>query len=43
MDWPSDAIGKLNKDKDRFEFNEEMLSFLKVTECDIRKHMKTIN
>ena len=43
VDWPGDVIGKLNRDKNRFEFNEEMLSFLKISEGDVRKHMKTID
>ena len=42
VDWPNDVIGKLSKDRERFEFNEEMLMFLKVTEGDIRQHMKVI-
>ena len=43
VDWPNCAIGKLHKNKDHFELNEEMLELLKITESDIRKHIKTIN
>ena len=43
VDWPNYAIGKLHKNKEHFEFNEEMLELLKITESDIRKHIKTIN
>ena len=42
VDWPNDVIGKLSKDREQFEFNEEMLMYLKVTEGDIRQHMKVI-
>ena len=43
VDWPNCAVGKLNKDKNCFEFSGDMLLFLKVTESDIRKHMKAIS
>ena len=43
VDWPNCAIGKLNKDTNCFEFNGDMLLVLKVTESDIRKHMKAIS
>ena len=41
-EWPGDVIGKLSKDREQFEFNEEMLKYLKVSEGDIRQHMKVI-
>ena len=43
MDWPNCAIGKLNKEENTFEFDEGMLSKLKLTESEVRKHLKAIN
>ena len=39
-EWPEEAIGKLSKDREQFEFNAEVLKDLKVSEADIRQQMK---
>ena len=43
VDWPSCAIGKLSKERNCFEFDVDMLSKLKLTESEVRKHLKAIN
>ena len=40
-EWPEEAIGKMNKEENTFEFDIAMLAKLNITEDDIRTYVKT--
>ena len=43
VNWPNCAIGKPNKKENTFEFDEDMLSKLKLTESEVRMHLRKVN
>ena len=42
-EWPEEAIGKVNKENNTFEFDVTVLGKLGLTESDVRSKLKTIS
>ena len=43
VDFPNAPLGKLNRTNNIFEFDTSMLAMIKLTEEEVRVHLKAIN